>query len=136
MNNNFLQILKENLSVKRIDFLSYIPKEILIDKKGQALYFKMEGLNINYISNFIYNIINNEVILIIPFITINNTIKDPYISLSPQFLLCKNSDPVLIYKYLSEQLNKAYEDYRIDHEDLTFNLYFKHKRVNLSHKEF
>ena len=35
-----------------------------------------------------------------------------------------------------EQLNTAYEDYNIDYSTLKFNLYFKHKIVKLSHKEF
>jgi len=135
-NNNNLKILTEKLSIKQVDFISNVPKEIFIDKKGRALYFRMFGLDINFITNFIYNIKDNEVLLIIPFITITNTIKDPYICLSSQFLLCNNSDPILIYRFLSEQLNKAYEDYQINHENLAFNLYFKHKSVNLSYKEF
>src|ERR1035438_6760113 len=132
MNNNILK----NLSTKQIDFISNIPKEILIDKKGRALYFRMFGLEINRIGNFIYNINDDDVLLIIPFITVSNNIKDPYINLSPQFLICNNSDPVLIYRFLVELLNTAYEDYNIDYSTLKFNLYFKHKIVKLSHKEF
>lgn len=135
-NNNNLNKLKENLSTKQIDFISNIPKEILIDKRGRALYFKMIGLEINKISYFIYNISDNEVLLIIPFITVSNTIKDPYIFLSSQFLICNNSDPILIYRFLSEQLNTAYEHYQINHKSLSYNLYFKYKKVNLSYKEF
>lgn len=131
-----INILKENLSTKQIDFISGIPKEIDINKKGQTYYFRMFGLEINKISNFIYNIKDDDTILIIPFITISNTIKDPYISLSGQFLLCNNSDPILIYKFLSEQLNTAYEHYKIDHENLQYNLYFKHKKVTLHHHVF
>jgi hypothetical protein len=134
-NNNFKKFI-ENLCTKQIDFISNIPKEIYIDKRGQALYFKMFGLEINKINNFIYNISDNEVLLIIPFITKTNTIKDPYICLSSQFLLSNNSDPILIYRFLSEQLNKAYEDYMIDHDKLEYSLYFKHKKVNLTYKEF
>jgi hypothetical protein len=96
----------------------------------------MFGLEINKITNFIYNISDNDVLLIIPFITISNTIKDPYICLSSQFLICNKSDPILIYKFLSEQLNTAYDDYLIDYKKLKYNLYLKHKRVNLSYKEF
>lgn len=135
MNNN-IKFLQENLCTKQIDFISNIPKEIYIDKKGQAYYFKMFGLEINKISNFINNIRDNETILIIPFITISNTIKDPYICLSSQFLICNNSDPILIYRFLCEQLNTAYSDYHINHEKLQYHLYFKHKRVELSYKKF
>jgi len=125
-----------NISTKQIDFLSNIPKEILIDKKGRALYYKMDGLEINRVSNFIYNINEGEVLLIIPFITHSNHIKDPYICLSSQFLLVNKSDPILLYRFLSEQLNIAYEDYKINHEKLVFNMYFKYKKVGLSYKEF
>jgi hypothetical protein len=132
MNNNILK----NLSTKQIDFISNIPREILIDKKGRSLYFRMFGLEINKISNFIYNIRDDDVLLIIPFITVSNNIKDPYISLSSQFLICNNSDPILIYRFLVEQLNTAYDDYKMDYNNVKFNLYFKHKRVKISHREF
>jgi hypothetical protein len=94
------------------------------------------GLEINRISNFICNIKDGEVLLIIPFITISNTIKDPYICLSSQFLLCNNSDPILIYRFLLEQLNTAFEDYKMDSENLGYHLYFKHKNVKISYREF
>jgi hypothetical protein len=128
--------LKANFCTKQIDFISNIPREILIDKRGRAFYFRMFGLDINKISNFIYNIKEDDVLLIRPFMTVSNNIKDPYIHLSPQFLICNNSDPILIYKYLIEQLNIAYDDYKIDHENIKYNLYFKYKIVNLSHKNF
>jgi hypothetical protein len=126
----------KNLSTKQIDFISDIPKNILIDKRGRALYFRMFGLEINRIGNFIYNIKEDDVLMIIPFITVSNNIKDPYISLSTQFLICNNSDPILIYRFLVEQLNTAYEHYQIDNTNLRYNLYFKHKTVKISDKEF
>jgi len=128
--------LAQAAAQEQIDFISNIPKEISIDKRGRALYFRMLGLEINKLGNFICNIPDNEVLLIIPFITVSNTIKDPYICLSAQFLICNNSDPILIYRFLSEQLNTAYDDYQINQENLAFNLYFKHKIVRLTHKEF
>jgi hypothetical protein len=33
-NNNNLKILTEKLSIKQVDFISNVPKEIFIDKKG------------------------------------------------------------------------------------------------------
>jgi hypothetical protein len=56
------------------------------------------------------------------------------ISLSSQFLICNKSDPILIYRFLSEQLNTAYDDYLIDRENLAFNLYFKHKTVKIFYR--
>src|SRR6266576_890098 len=116
MNNNIINNLKETLSSQHIDFLSNVPKEIFINKK----------------SNFIYNIPTDEVFLIVPFITISNTIKDPYICLSSQFLVCKNSDPILIYNFIVDQLDTAYEDFKIDHENIEYSLYFKYKKVKIS----
>jgi hypothetical protein len=136
MNKNIIENLIENLTKKPVDFLSNIPKEIIIDKRGQAFNFRMFGLEINKISNFIYNIPDEKVLLIIPFITVTNTIKDPYICLSSQFLVSNNSDAVLLYRFLSDQLNTAFDDYKIDSKNLKYNLYFKHKKVNLSYKEF
>jgi hypothetical protein len=92
----------------------------------------MLGLEINQISNFIYNIPSGEVFLITPFISISNTIKDPYICLSSQFLVCNNSDPILIYKFIGDQLNTAYEDYKIDYKSIEYSLYFKYKKIKIS----
>jgi hypothetical protein len=128
--------LKTNFSTTQIDFISNIPREILIDKRGRAFYFRMFGLDINKISNFIYNIKDDDVLLIRPFMTVSNNIKDPYIHLSPQFLICNNSDPILIYRFLTEQLTTAYDDYKIDYENIEYNLYFKYKIVKLSDKQF
>lgn len=136
MNNNNLSILKQNLSRKTVDFLSNIPSEIFIDKKGRALYFRMPGLDINSISNFIYNIEKDDVILINPFLTANNNIKDPYICISRQFLLCHYSDPILIYSFLLNQIETCISQYNIESKELYLNLYFKHKKVSLSYKEF
>lgn len=60
MNNNNLNNLKTNLCTKQIDFLSNVSKEIKLDKKGKNLYFRMFGLEINRLSNFIYGIPENK----------------------------------------------------------------------------
>src|SRR6266576_3508455 len=129
MNNNIINNLKEKLSSQHINFLSNNPKEIFINKKGNALYYKIFELEINKISNFIYNIPTDEVFLIVPFITISNTIKDPYICLSSQFLVCKNSDPILIYKFIINQLNTAYEDFKINHENIEYSYILNIKKL-------
>jgi len=136
MINNNLKDLKANLCTKQIDFISNIPREIIIDKRGRAFYFRMFGLEMNRIGNFIYGIPEDDILLIIPFISVSNSIKDPYIALSSQFLISNQSDPILIYKFISEQLDIAYRDYQIDEKNLAFSLYFKHKKVNLFYKEF
>jgi hypothetical protein len=52
--------------------------------------------------------------ILLPFISVNNRVTDPYLTLSRQILISKQSNPILIYNYLDERLNIAFSDFGID----------------------
>jgi hypothetical protein len=84
-----IYIIRTILCTKQIDFLKDLNKKILINQnKESRKYFKFEIFNVNEITNFI-NILNPlEIFLITPIISTSNSMKDPYVYLSPQFLIC------------------------------------------------
>ena len=125
-----------NLSTKDISFLIDIDRNIEINKRNKAFYFKIFGLNLDQIQNFIYNIRDNDVLLIYPFISVSCKLSDPYLSLSRQFLITNKSNPTVIASYLYDQLEKCGNDFGFDLDDLDFYLIFKYKKVYLNDKTF
>ena len=134
MNN--LENFKKSLSTTDISFLVDIDKTIDIDKRGKAYYFRIFGLNMDQITNFIDNIRNNDVFLINPFITISRTLNDPTLNLSRQFLVTNNSNPKIITNYLYDQLENAADQFEFEHEEKDYYLIFKYKKVYIDYKSF
>jgi len=67
-------------------------------------------------------------------ISINRRYNDPYLTLSRQFLITNESNPILISDYLLEQLKKAEDDF-----DFQLDKYFlilKYKPVSLDIRIF
>ena len=133
MNN--LENTKKYISTNNITFLMDIDKAIDIDKRGKAFYFKIFGLNLDQITNFISNIRDNDCILVNPFISVNCKLSDPYLNLSRQFLLTNNSSPNVVCNYLYEQLEKARYDFEFDDNNI-FYLIFKYKKVEILDRNF
>jgi hypothetical protein len=126
---NKLDLFKRQLSVNTISFLIDIGKGINIDKSNKYRYFQIKGLNLEQITNFIFNIKDQDVFLIDPFISKNCRHSDPYLSLSRQFLITKDSNPKLIWDYLFYQLDAAGNSFEFNHEELNYYLIFKYKPV-------
>lgn len=87
-----LNLIKNYLSKARISFLIDFDKTIDIDKRGKSYYFKSNKIEAWDILNFLLLLSENEVYLINPFISIFCRINEPYLTLSRQFLVTKNSN--------------------------------------------
>jgi hypothetical protein len=133
--NNLDRIIKY-LSTNNISFLIDFDKRIDIDKKGKAYYFKMFNINLDFIINFINHLDGNEVYLINPLISVNCKQNEPYLTLSRQFLLTNNSNPILVYEYLIKQFKIAQDDFEFNFEfdDGYYFLLFKYKKVYLDNR--
>lgn len=126
---NKLNTIKKHLTIDNITFLNNINQNINVDKSEKNYFFKIFGLNFDQISNFIYNIRDEEVVLIEPFISIKCNTNTPYLTLSEPFLVTNNSTPDIIQDYLYDKIEEAGGDFEFDHEKLDYFLFFKHKRV-------
>ena len=88
------------------------------------------------IQNFIYNIKDNDVFLIYPFISVSCLHTDPYINLSRQFLVTNKSNPRIIASYLYYQLENAGYNFEFAHDEFDFYLFLKYKKVYLNLNTF
>lgn len=127
---NLNEIIK-NISIRDISFVFEVNKKIDINKFDKPYYFEMFRIELDYITNFINNLRDNEVYLINPKISINHT-SNPYLSLSNQFLVTNNSNPELITNFLNFRLDIAREDFKFVND--YYWLIFKYKRVELNYK--
>lgn len=127
---NLNEIIKY-ISTRDISFVFEVNKKINIDKFDKPYYFEMFKIELDYITNFINNLKENEVYLINPKISINNT-SNPYLSISNQFLVTNKSNPALIADFLNFRLEIARYDFKFDSD--YYWLIFKYKRVELNYK--
>jgi len=119
-----------------ITFLIDIDKAINIDKTGKTNYFKCYLINTDAIANFINNLIDNEIYLVNPLISINSKYSDPYLTLSRQFLVSNQSNPYLISTYLNNQFDKAEKDFGFDIDNNYYYLIFKYKKVVINNRGY
>lgn len=131
MNNN----ITKYITTEYISFLMDIDKHINIDKIGKYSYHKIDNGEIDRIKDFILSLDNNEIYILMPFISINCKIGDPYLTLSKQFLVTNQSNYVLIHDFLSKNLNIAIEDFNMNLLDNYF-LIFKYKKVKLEYRKY
>lgn len=93
----------KNITQNNITFLSDIDKKFEINKSEKYYYFNVFNYTPDHIYNFISQIRDNEIILIFPFLTTTEDLKDPYLRLSNQFLVNNQSNPALIARFLEDQ---------------------------------
>lgn len=126
--------MKRFISTTNITLLLDIDKTIDINKSAKAYYFKIFRIELDYLTNFINNLTENEVYLINPLISINCKLSDPYITLSRQFLVTSKSNPHLINDYLLDKFSIARNDFTF--EDGNYFLILKYKLVSLDYRYY
>src|ERR1700746_4106452 len=121
MNDNYNKNVLENnpkifdlISTDNISFLCDIDNSIKINKYGQYKYFNIFRNDSDSIINFISNLDDNKIYMIIPLISINKRIDDPYIILSRQILITKNSSTTTIFNFIDDKIVKMKELYNIE----------------------
>lgn len=133
-NNNNNNALLKAFSYNNISLLSDLHKSIKIDAYGEFKHFKMFRIEFEQITNFLDNL-NSDVYTVIPLISINNNINDPFFTLSRQILLTKYSSPVVITEFLIDKMNRANELFEIG--DLQYYwLILKYKPMQLDFENF
>jgi len=112
-----------NINQDRIIFLSSIHRDWAVDKSEKYHYHNLYELNLENITNFLSMIRNEDIMLISPFVTYTKKISDPYLILSEQFLVNKNSKPEIIFDFMFDQWSQSNFGNEIDNQSLFF--YFK-----------
>lgn len=124
-----LDLLKSTSNLK-ITFLSDINHCIDIQKQGRFKFYINFNFDIKLIQDFIDQLDEHEIYLMIPLISKFAKDNDPHIILSKQILVTKYSNYITINKFLMDQLDLCLEDYNFDKID-NFFLIFKYKKVKI-----
>jgi len=124
----------EIISTEEITYLKDIDKRIKINKYGKFNYYKIYEFNHKKIWNFIYELEENKVYTLIPFISKNDRPDEPTIMLSQQILITYNSNPILLTKYINNKINETFDLYNIEMiEDI--KIIFKFKSIEIKFNE-
>lgn len=114
----------------KITLLKDVSKNIIIYKKGEYKYFQIPLIQFEGITNFLLNLDNDKIFILIPFISPYCNLNDPILVLSKQLLITKNSKPRIVLDFLTDQLDKAITDFGLS--DLNkYYLVFKYKPITL-----
>lgn len=118
----------------RIIFLDNIPHNINVNKTNKSFYFKSFMIKHETISRFIYELPENEIFLINPFISRYDMSNDPYLVLSKHFFITNETNPKLITNYLKQQLDKAENDFGLQFFENSYHLILKCKPITFNEK--
>src|ERR1700704_1512004 len=117
------------ISTKEINYLKDLDKRIHINKYGKFNHYK--------IYNFIYELEEDKVYTLIPFISKNDRPDEPYIILSQQILVTYNSNPVLLTNYINNKISDTINLYNINKLEVTIIFKFKKLKFNFNeHNSF
>lgn len=128
----------EIISTKEITYLKDLDKRININKYGKYYYYKIYEFNNSNIWNFLNELDENKIYILIPFISANNRPDEPYIILSQQILITNNSNSLLISEYINNKIIDTINLYKITNID-EVKIIFKFKPVKINfneHKSF
>ena len=124
------------ISTKEITHLWELDSKININKYGKYNYYKIYEFNYSHIWKFLYELENNKVYLMIPFITKNCKSNEPIIILSPQILVTHNSNSLLISKYIQSKVIETADLYGINENKLdNMPIIFKFKQIKINFNE-
>lgn len=123
------------LTFTDITFLIDVDKALNVDKSGKASHFKMINLDDRKIKHFLDTLQLNHPYLINAMISINCRISDPYINLSRQFLITRESNLDVISRHLQCQIDKA-RNTLLFNTDQDYFLIFKYKKVTINYRQF
>jgi hypothetical protein len=125
--------LLQLISTKEITMLKDIDLMIKINKIGKFRHYYIPNMEVVGISNFISKLDDDTFYTIVPIISMFGKIDDPYIVLSKQILVSRDSSPKVIHEYLNSKLDKAILEFAsISLEGGNyFQLTFKYKKLTL-----
>ena len=125
--------LLQLISTKEITMLKDIDHLIKINKIGKFKHYYISNMQPLGIKNFISKLEDDTIYTVIPIISMFGKTEDPYIILSKQILVSRNSSPKLIHEYLNSKLDQTILEFGsicLDGGN-NFQLIFKYKKITL-----
>jgi hypothetical protein len=130
---NINQKVYDLVSNKDIAFLFELNHKLKINKNGKFKYFKMNNFELDDVKNFLNNLDHDKIFTLIPFISINGRSDEPFIILSQQILITRDSTPVLLTNFIDTKINKTFELFN-SNNDISYYTIFKYKSIEIDYK--
>jgi hypothetical protein len=93
----------------------------------------MNNFELDDMKNFLNNLDHDKIYTLIPFISINDRSDEPYIIISPQILITRDSNPVILANYLNSKINKTFELFKSELNNSYYTI-FKYKSIQIDYK--
>lgn len=129
------QKLFDLISTKTITFLHDIDLRIDIIKNGKFKYYKFFSMEDKHIINYLNNLEANKIYSLIPLISKNDKIDEPFITLSQSILITNKSNPLLIYNYLYNKIDDSVNLFNMQNLN-SYYIILKYKEVEINFKEY
>jgi hypothetical protein len=121
------------ISTSEITFLKDLDLKINVIKRGKFFYSCnncYDQLEHSNVGNFLFQLHKEKFYTLIPLLSVNNKMDEPYIILSKQILITRHSNSLNLYNYIQNKIYDSFYFYNID-ELNNFNIVFKYKEVDL-----
>jgi hypothetical protein len=116
-----------NFTITTISYLKDLSPKFKIESTTKWRYHYLDQFTTMEVHDFIRNIKNDNVYLIIPNISTSRNINDPKLILSLPFLVKRNSNPELITKLILDQWHST--GFFLESNDRKIEVSFKFKRI-------
>lgn len=132
MNINFK--IYKHVTTSIISFIHTLPKNILIEKIGAIKYNQnnifMEDFIKDDLVNFQLQLNNNSIYSISVLLSKTGNYNDPFVSLTREFLITKDSNEYIIRCEIEKQIDKFITDFITDTEGV-YKIIFRYREVNV-----
>lgn len=110
------------ISTTIITFLNELDNRIDINKSGKFCYYKCPSFETEDIQYFLKTLDDNKIYIIIPFISKNNWVNEPYIILSRQILITNKSNSLLLSNFINDKIEDTIDLYRMESLDKHYTI--------------
>lgn len=123
------------VSTKEITLLKDLERKIWIAKKAKFEHAVFSELSDNSIYKFFSALERKRFYILIPFISINNKIDEPYLILSQQILISRYSDPMLLTNYINHKIEYSFDLFNINELE-KYHIVFKYKQIEFDFTKY
>jgi hypothetical protein len=128
--NKYLELFRL-ISTKEITLLKDLDRKIWITKKSKFNHTTFQELNYNNVYDFLCSLEHERFYILIPILSVNNCIDEPYVILSRQILITRYSSETLLINYINNKSRNSFEIFNIDNLE-KFHIVFKYKEINFN----
>jgi hypothetical protein len=126
--NKYLELFRL-ISTKEITLLKDLDRKIWISKKSKFNHTTFQELNYNNVYDFLCSLEHERFYILIPILSVNNCIDEPYVILSRQILITRYSNEQLLINFIRHKIFSLFNLFDINELE-KFHIVFKYREIN------